>query len=250
MDSTTTDQNRDDGPDRSVLFDERTDERLAEIFAPCFTLILNLRSTDEFGDPTALRRRTKELLDDAEREALQTGVSPDTIRTAKFALVAFIDETILSSDWPHKEEWASTPLQLEFFDQYDAGEVFFDRLDQLRENPRASAEALEIYYLCMALGFKGQYQIHGQEHLREIIEGTYEDLRQLPGMQGKALAPHGSPRGQVTEEVKSKLPTWVIAATAALIGLLIYAGMTVYISDTAEETARSIRDIEPTTVTP
>lgn len=242
-------QNRDESPDRSVRFDEQAGQRLAEIFAPCFTLILNLRSTDEFGEPEALRRRTKELLDDAERAALQTGVAPDTIRTAKFALVAFIDETILSSEWRHKEEWASTPLQLELYDQYDAGEVFFDRLAQLRENPRANAEAMEIYYLCMALGFKGQYQIHGQEKLREIIENTYEDLRHLPGMEGKDLAPHGTPRGQVAEEVKSKLPTWVIVATAALIGLLIYAGMSLYISDAAEETASSIREIEPKAVT-
>lgn len=245
----SADQTRDESPDRSVLFDERADQRLAEIFAPCFTLILNLRSTDQFGDPEPLRRRTKELLDEAEREALQTGVAPDTIRAAKFALVAFIDETILSSDWPHKEEWASTPLQLELYDQYDAGEVFFDRLDRLRENPRANAEALEIYYLCMALGFKGQYQIHGQEKLREIIENTYDDLRQLPGMQGKDLAPHGAPRGQVAEEVKSKLPSWVIAVAAALIGLLIYAGMSLYISDAAQETAASIQEIEPTTRT-
>lgn len=243
------DRNKEGSPDRSVTFDGRADQRLAEIFAPCFTLILNLRSTDEFGDPETLRRRTKELLDDAERDALQTGVSPDAIRTAKFALVAFIDETILSSDWPRKEDWASTPLQLELYDQYDAGEVFFDRLDQLRENPRANAEALEIYYLCMALGFKGQYQIHGQEQLREIIENTYEDLRRLPDIQGKDLAPHGAPRGQVAQEVKSKLPTWVVAAAAAIIGLLIYVGMSLYISDAAEDTASSIREIEPTTVT-
>lgn len=238
-----------ESPEQTVLFDERADQRLAEIFAPCFTLILKLRASDEFGDPDALRRRTKELLDDAEREALRTGVSPDDIRMAKFALVAFIDETVLSSDWSRKEAWASTPLQLELYDQYDAGEVFFDRLEQLRENPRANAEALEVYYLCMTLGFKGQYQIHGQERLREIIETTYEDIRHLPGMGGKDLAPHGAPRGQVAQEVKSKLPTWVIAAAAALIGLLIYTGMYLYISDAADDTATAIRDLEPTSVT-
>jgi type VI secretion system protein ImpK len=236
-------------PDRSALFDETTDQRLAEIFAPCFTLILKLRASDEFGDPDTLRQRTKELLDDAERKALSTGVSPDDIRAAKFALVAFIDETVLSSDWSQKEAWASTPLQLELYDQYDAGEVFFDRLERLRENPKDNTEALEIYYLCMTLGFKGKYQIHGQERLREIIEKTYEELRRQPGMGGKDLAPYGAPRGLVAKEVKSKLPTWVIAVAAALIGLLIYTGMYFYISDAAQETATSIRAVEPTTAT-
>lgn len=229
--------------------DETTDQRLAEIFAPCFTLILNLRASDEFGDPGTLRRRTKKLLDDAERKALRTAVSPDGIRTAKFALVAFIDETVLSSDWSQKEAWTNTPLQLELYDRYDAGEVFFDRLEELRQNPEANPEALEVYYLCMTLGFKGQYQIHGQEHLRELIEETYEELRRLPGTRGKDLAPRGTPPGQVAEEVKSKLPTWVIAAAAALVGLLIYTGMYLYLSDAANDTATFIREIETTTVT-
>ncbi len=236
--------------DTGVLFDESADKRLAEIFAPCFTLILQLRATEEFGDAEVLRRRIKDLLDDAEREALRTGVSPDNIQMAKFALVAFIDETILSSDWSQKDEWVSTPLQLELYDQYDAGEVFFDRLKQLRQNPKANAEALEVYYLCMTLGFKGKYQLHEQERYREIIETTYEELSRLPGMGTKDLAPHGQPRGQVAQEVKSKLPTWVIAAAAVLIGLLVYTGMYVYITDTAGDTAAAIEQMETTGATP
>lgn len=244
--SSTESSSAERSSESAVLFDETADQRLAEIYAPCFTLILQLRSTDEFGDAEVLRRRIKDLLDDAEREALRTGVSPDNIQMAKFALVAFIDETILSSDWSQKDEWVSTPLQLELYDQYDAGEVFFDRLEQLRANPKANAEAMEVYYLCMTLGFKGKYQLHEQERYREIIENTYEELRRQPGMGGKELAPHGQPRGQVAEEVKSKLPTWVIAAAAVLIGVLIYAGMYFYISDTAGDTAAAIEQIERT----
>jgi type VI secretion system protein ImpK len=228
----------------SILFDEAADQRLAEIFAPCFTLILHLRATDEFGDAAVLRRRIKGLLDDAEREALRTGVSPDNIQRAKFAIVAFIDETILSSSWSQKEEWTSTPLQLELYDQFDAGEVFFDRLHQLRQRPEMNAEALEVFYLCMTLGFKGKYQLHEQERYREIIETTYEDLRSLPGMRGDNLAPHGRPRGQVAQEVKTKLPSWVIAAAAALIGVLLYAGTYGWISREANTTADRIQQIE------
>lgn len=229
-----------DHGENSVLFDEAADRRLAEIFSPCFTLILHLRAADEFGDFEVLRRRIKSLLDDAEREALRTGVSPDNIQISKFAIVAFIDETILSSNWSQKGDWSSTPLQLELYDQYDAGEVFFDRLGRLRQNPRESAEALEVFYLCMTLGFKGKYQIHDQERYREIIENTYEDLRDLPGMSSRQLAPHGSPRGQVTEEVKSKLPTWVIAAAAVLAGVTIYAVTQGFVSSEARNTTNAI----------
>lgn len=232
-----------------MLFDETADQRLSEIFATCFTLILQLRAADEFGDPEVLRRRIKDLLDSAEREALRTGVTPGNLQMAKFAIVAFIDETIISSDWSQKDRWMSKPLQLELYDQYDAGETFFTRLEQLREEPKANAEALEVYYLCLTLGFKGKYQLHEQERLREIIENTYEELRQLPGMKPAKLSPHGKPRGQVVTEVKSKMPAWVIAAAAVLIGFVIYVGLYYNISGTADNTAESIRNLAPTVST-
>ena len=231
--------------DTDVLFDETADKRLSEIFATCFTLILQLRAANEFGDPDVLRSRVKDMLDNAEREALRTGVSPENIQMAKFAVVAFIDETIISSNWSQKDRWVSKPLQLELYNQYDAGETFYTRLETLREQPKSNAEAMEVYYLCMTLGFKGKYQLHEQERLREIIEGTYEDLQRVPGMKPKELSPHGKPRGQVATEVKSKMPAWVLAAAAALIGLLIYMGMWFYISDTADEAAQSIRNQTP-----
>ncbi len=235
--------------DTGVLFDESADRRLSEIYATCFTLILQLRATDDFGDSEVLRHRVKDLLDDAEREALRTGVSPDNIQQAKFALVAFIDETIISSHWPQKDRWVSKPLQLELYDQYDAGEAFFTRLNELRQQPQANAEALEVYYLCMTLGFKGKYQLHEQERLRELIESTYEELKRLPGMNPQALSPHGKPRGQVAQEVKSKLPVWVIAAAAALVSLLLYVGVSLYLSSAADSTAQNIRNLTPSAMT-
>jgi type VI secretion system protein ImpK len=43
--------------------------------------------------------------------------------------------------------------------------------------------------------------------------------------------------------MRSKLPTWVLAAAAALIGLLIYAGMYFYASSAADETAQEIQSL-------
>jgi type VI secretion system protein ImpK len=192
-----------------------------------------------------LRSRIKDVLDDAERDALRTGVSPENIQMAKFAVVAFIDETIISSNWSQKDRWVSKPLQLELYNQYDAGETFFTRLEALRQQPQANAEALEVYYLCLTLGFKGKYQLHEQERLREIIETTYDELRRVPGLKLKELSPHGKPRGQVVTEVKSKMPAWVIVAAAALIGLLIYMGMWFYIDDAADDAANAIQNQTP-----
>lgn len=232
-----------EAPSHALLFDEARARRLADLFAPCFALILQLRATTEFGDADLLRRRVKDLLEQSEREALRAGVPAEDVRTARFALVAFVDETVLSSDWSQKDWWVARPLQLELYDRYDAGEVFFDRLDQLLARPEQYAEVLEVYYLCMTLGFKGRYQLHEQERLRILIEETYAALSKVPGMTASVLAPHARPRGQVAAEVRNAVPPWVVALVAVGIALLVYVGMSLYMSAAADRTARGIEQL-------
>lgn len=222
---------------------EPADSRLSELFAPCFVLLLNLRATDDFGAPDVLRNRIKDLLDRIERDALDTDRAPETIQKAKFAVVAFLDETILSSTWVHKDQWMNTPLQLELYDRYDAGEVFFDRLRTFLDESQRYAEVLEVYYLCMALGFKGQYRIHEQEKLREFVERAADVLSGRADADEKRLAPHGRPRDEGPSAVRRTVPTWVIAVAALALGVLTYVGMYFYISASAYDVASALRQM-------
>jgi len=230
----------------AVLFDETKNHRLSEIYSPCFALVLQLRATSAFGEADLLRERIKRLLDKAGVEAARAGVAHEDVQAAKFAMVAFIDETILSSEWAEKDRWLARPLQLEIYDRYDAGEEFFVKLETLRGQRVHRAEVLEVYYLCMALGFKGRYQLHDQERLRLIIEETYAELKRAPGMGVGVLSVHGRPRDQVATEVKSKLPAWMVVAAAAILGLIMYLGMSFYISSTAQDAARIIDEVPRT----
>jgi len=226
----------------SSHFDEAQAGRLAEVYAPCFALILQLRASHEYGDAEVLRRRVKDLFDRSEREALRTGYNAEDLRLVKFALVAFIDETLLSSNWSQKAYWVAKPMQLELYDRYDAGEVFFVRLDELR-SASSRAEVLEVYYLCMTLGFKGQYQLHDQERLHILIDEVYAILSRTAGMGSGMLAPHGKPRDQIATEVRNALPVWVVALFAVVIALIVYIGMSLYMSSKADSTVEAIDQI-------
>lgn len=215
-------------------------QRLAERFAPCFTYVLKIQASSALGDPDQLRRNVKGVLNQCESEAQEAGFGTDAIEQAKFAVVALVDETILSSSWSGTNQWMKTPLQLEFYDQFDAGEVFFDRLDELAERPEENAQILEVYYLCMTLGFKGKYQLQEQGRLRELIESIAQTLEEIPETRTDELAPHGQPREQAATDVRRNIPSWVIAAAASLLGLLLYGGMYLYVTTSAHETARAI----------
>ncbi|MCE5248690.1 DotU family type IV/VI secretion system protein [bacterium] len=71
-----------------------------------------------------------------------------------FAVSAWIDETILCSGWSGRNQWQRYPLQMCFFKTTMAGEEFFSRLFRLGSHEK---NTLEVYYFCLALGFKGQY---------------------------------------------------------------------------------------------
>jgi len=233
-------------PDRSAPPDAAADgrdgvRRLSSLFAPCFTLVLRLRGTDAFGEPAALRRRIKSLLDRIEREALRADRAPEALRRAQFGVVAFIDETILASNWDRKEDWMNTPLQLERYDRYDAGEVFFEHLDDALEAPRRHAEVLEVYYLCMTLGFRGKYRIHEQEKRRELIETTAETLvRHLDRADGP-LSPKGRPRDRDADGGGIRVPLWGIVVAALLVAAGLYAGLSLSASTSAQQVAESLR---------
>ena len=92
----------------------------------------------------------------------------------------------------------------------------------------------------MALGFKGKYQLHGQEELRTLIEETQAELARQPGMAPAALAPHGKPHDGVAAEVRSALPAWALAMAAVLLALIVYLSLSFFISGTADDVARDI----------
>jgi type VI secretion system protein ImpK len=76
---------------------------------------------------------------------------------AQFALIAYIDERISHSTSHIKDKWVSNLLQMELCGCLTAGEGFYERAEALLQKGKLADPILEIYYFCLALGFRGQY---------------------------------------------------------------------------------------------
>jgi type VI secretion system protein ImpK len=204
-------------------------------------LILQLRIAKDLDDPDQLRVRIKELLSRLDANARSSGVEFEQVENARFALVAFIDEAITGVSFSQKDAWLASPLQMELFNRYDAGEEFFRRLHQLRQRAQANAGVLEVYYLCMLLGFKGKYQYDDPDGLRGVIEDTRNDLtRSRESRPAQRLSPHGKPQEGLLDVVSKEVPLWVIGVGAATIGFLIFLVFTVLMNNAVEEAVANI----------
>ncbi|HRN25173.1 MAG TPA: type IVB secretion system protein IcmH/DotU [Ignavibacteriaceae bacterium] len=219
-------------------------KNLSDIASECFILILQLRATTNYGTADVLKSKVLDMFDKFENNARKIGVDNEKVRLAKFALVAFLDETIISSDWSEKNEWLTEPLQIKLFDTFNAGEEFFTNMSTLRQRTSANKDVLEIYYLCLTLGFKGKYQLQSPENLRRIIDDLNLELHPEAYRSIDLLSPNGKPRQSIVQTVKTGLPLWIYPVGAIVILLIFYVILSFSISgklDDAMDILNSLR---------
>jgi len=199
----------------------RSTENLALILQEVLTAIVRLRSNRQaVSDANSFRIHMREALKTADQEARKRGYNADTIKLAVFAVVAFLDESILNSRNPLFADWPRKPLQEELFGTHMAGEVYFQNLQKLlgqTDSPEL-ADLLEVYYLCILLGFAGRYSVGNKGDLRGILDATGEKIWRVRGR-----LPDLSPSWRLPQEAARKVggDPWSrnlgIAAIACLV---------------------------------
>lgn len=138
-------------------------QSLASSYENALTIILRLSSLQQQSAANSADFRTsiRAALRAAMEQAKAIGYSSEINQLAFFAVVALLDESVLKLQHPAFADWAQRPLQEEMFGHNRAGEVFFDHLRTLlaRQDSQETADVLEVYCLCMLLGFKGKYAL-------------------------------------------------------------------------------------------
>ncbi|MBL8210278.1 MAG: DotU family type IV/VI secretion system protein [Bryobacterales bacterium] len=176
----------------------RRPENLAWVFQELITVIERMRSNRQpVSDAVSFRQQVREALKVADQEARRRGYTAEDIQLAIFAVVAFLDETILNLRWPAFADWPRQPLQEELFGHHIAGEIFFQNLQALlgRNDSQELADLLEVYQTALLLGFAGRYSIGGRAELRAIIEQTGLKIRRI-----RQTGPELSPRWRLPLE--------------------------------------------------
>jgi type VI secretion system protein ImpK len=207
-----------------------THENLALLYQGLLTGIVRIRSGKQpLANPEMFRRRTRETLAEITREAIKRGYAAEHTMETDFALIALLDEVVLSSHDPSRDAWAQRPLQDELFGLTTAGEVFFTRIEKLLRRPDSKelADMLEVFYLCILLGFEGQYATQPKTELHLLADRVRQRIERIRGGEQRF-----SPDGFLPEEpvavaspdrVAESLKLAALAVSGAAVVIFLFA---------------------------
>ncbi len=157
---------------------------LASIFQELLTATVRLRANRQVvSDAASFRANIREGLKLADQQSRAQGYSGEDFRAAVFAVVALLDESVLNSQNPAFADWPRQPLQEELFGGHVAGEIFFQNIQRMLTQPDSNdlADVLEIYDLCLLLGYGGRYSFGGKGELRAIREAVAAKIQRIRG---------------------------------------------------------------------
>lgn len=193
---------------------------LVAFAGPVFDLILRLKA-GIVQPSNELRPKITSLLKEFEERALRYRYRESIIQVAKFGLASFVDETVLTNNFPLKEEWERYPIQLEHFGEQLAGNKFYEKLDAMLRQIDVTADAVEVYYVCMLLGFKGRYAVYEHEKLLAIMQKTADELVKIGKISSVELSPHWLVQDQPVPPEKKGMPIWAKIAAFGGLGFAV-----------------------------
>ncbi|MCY2996120.1 MAG: DotU family type IV/VI secretion system protein [Planctomycetota bacterium] len=129
--------------------------RFAQAIDPIFLYVLDLLDRIGRGEKTVPpdeRLRIRALIDQAEAVV---GAGPEW-DSAKYALASWIDEVLVDTPWDGRVWWSNNVLEMEYYSTRTCFEQFYMRAQEA--TTLARRDALEVYYVCAVLGFRGLYR--------------------------------------------------------------------------------------------
>ena len=211
------------------------DNSLVVAFAGLLSLAPELERASIPENPEVLRARLGEALVRARDAAIGRGVEPPRAEEAAWFVAALLDDVALNTPWGGASGWPARPLVAAMGGGVDAGERFFNRLDELIRHPERNPEMLELAHHCLALGFRGKHRVSGAAGVGALEQLRAQVARVLRRREEVVpLAPHWEGVAAPDERPRLVVPTWSAFVLAAALLTGLYVLLATRLSDQGE----------------
>jgi type VI secretion system protein ImpK len=215
---------------------------LVDLMHEGFHMLSLLRHGSAPPGETEFAAAIRGFLDEFGSRARELHIAADDIEAAKYAFCAALDETILASSFPLRAAWERRPLQLLLFGDQLAGEHFFDKLELLRLQGSERLQALQVFHMCLLLGFKGRYALDGADRLAFLAARLGDEIAHLRG-KGQGFAPRAARPDNIAHKLQSNGPLWIAGSVFSLAALASFAIMRYTLDSSTSATLASYQDV-------
>lgn len=175
----------------------------------------------------------------------QNNIGGDLLIKAKYVLCAFIDESILSTKYGQNIHWSQQSMLSTNFNESWGGENFFKIRLSCQDNISECLELYELIYICICLGFKGQFsnKPNGKLMLDRLKRESYDAICQYRDLHEDAdVAKHWQTDYEPKAPIKYKHTFSIFFGVIVAILIVIYVGLSFFINQAESPVLTDIND--------
>jgi type VI secretion system protein ImpK len=213
-------------------------------------LLTKLNSSFSQADPMGLKNRIIKEIEQFQMSAQAEGIDHQTISSARYVLCTVLDEAVLNTPWGNDCGWSDHSLLSLFHKETKGGERSFHLLKSLAQNPAKNRNLLELIYICLALGFEGEYRLleGGKNKLTSIKDWLYQILQKERGIADPVLSPHWQGVTDRRNPLLQMVPVWVFGAVAAGLLTTLFTILLFKLNNDSDPVFKDILTITPPTI--
>ena len=199
---------------------------LALSFQDVITVVLRMRyGSQRVADAAGFRASIRKMIASAVQEVRALGYTDASSHMALYAIIGFLDESVLNSQDPTFADWSRRPLQEEMFGGHFAGETFFRQVADLLNAPESSevADVLELHAICLLLGYRGKYAFGDHGEIHGILSRIRDKILRIRGPLALARLAAVPEIKLAASRDKWLTTLWLTAAALAILTIALFA---------------------------
>lgn len=201
------------------------DNPLVSAFAVLLGLAPELERATEPENADVLNSRFHDNLVFSRDTAVSSGVTGARADQAAWYVAAMLDDIVLNTPWGARSGWPRQTLVTQLSGDVDAGEKFFDQLDDLLRFPDRDREMLELAYYCLSLGFRGRYRVQGASGEAALTQLRDRIARHFTQTDPPELSPRWKGVDAPDQPSRFAVPIWTLPLMAAALLAVVYIGL-------------------------
>jgi len=177
-------------------------------------------------DVGRLHQRLVNEIKSFEMRVKELGIPSEIVLSSRYIMCTILDEAVLNTPWGCESAWHQKTLLSIFHNEASGGEKFYVILNRLRESPSENLYILELFYICLSLGFEGKYRLmqRGKDSIDNIRDELFSIIRRHRGEYERDLSPNWRGLGRINNSLAQYIPLWVVASVVGALLFLSYSG--------------------------